>query len=63
MAAACPCARSAGLDRGAPTPTGAATARPPPSVRHSRGLRERGYHFVTVSELLDAGEPDTKPEC
>jgi len=28
-----------------------------------RVLRERGYRFVTVSELLDAGEPDAKPEC
>ena len=28
-----------------------------------RGLRGRGYRFVTVSELLESGEPDAKSEC
>jgi len=40
---------------------GNGTAAALPNILH--GLRERGYRFVTVSELLDAGEPDAKPEC
>ncbi len=40
---------------------GRGTAEALPNIL--RALRERGYRFVTVSELLDAGEPDAKPEC
>jgi len=40
---------------------GNGTAAALPNILH--GLRERGYRFVTVSELLDTGEPDAKPEC